>query len=554
MSVIDPVTVRILWDRLVSIVDQATVAQSRTAFSTVVREANDFACAIMDVQGQTLASSERGLASFVMTQAITLQKLLEYFPLETLELGDVLITNDPWMGTGQVMDITVLEPVFKNGRPIAFAGSVAHSPDLGGMKHWSRADDVFDEGLVIPPLKLQDAGRPNDTLRALLRANSRLPDMTVGDLEAQLAATGLIRDKLVELADEYELVTLADLEEEIYSRSETAMRTAINAIPDGKYAFDLVSDVLEQAEPGDVTEAHIRTVITIDDSNLIADFTGSSPQLRQGNSVWPYTWASAAYALRLILVPYLPNNGGFYRPLTVIAPEGTVVNARRPSPTLSRHIIGHQVCDAVYGALSEVIPDKVLSQGGSTPVWALLVWGDDHKGDPFYRMVMFNGGLGALATKDGEIASFPANPSYTPIEVMETLMPIVFDCKEIIPDSEGAGRFRGGFGQRVSFRALLPISFDLSNGRVRRPPLGMLGGHAGRAGSISLDGTKLSAGANATIPSGGTLVLETPGGGGKYLPKTRDRALVLEDVEKELVAVGRAREIYGVDLRQAEGR
>lgn len=470
----DSVTVKILWDRLVTIVDEATVVQYRTAFSTVVQEANDFACSIMDKDGGTLANSQSGLPSFVATQAITLRHLLGRIQGDSVQPGDVFITNDPWIATGQAMDITLLSPVFKRGRLVAFAGSVAHAPDLGGAQHWNVSLDVFDEAILIPPMKLYDGGLPNQTLLDLIRTNSRLPDFTLGDLEAQLAAIQRSTTRLLEVMDEHGLDTLDDLVQAIYTRSEGAMRQAICALPDGQYTGEVWSDHFpdplargEQAQQPIL----IRATVTIRGSDMTIDFAGSSAQ-RPGsfNSVWTFTTAYSLYAVRLILVPFFPNNAGFYRPLKVICPEGTVVNARYPAATLCRHAIGHQVADAIYAALAPVLPHAVLAQSGSAPSWNLLLMGEDAHHRRFYRLVIVNGGMGAGSQQDGYTVCFPANTSNTPVEVLESLMPLVCECKEVIPGSAGTGRMRGGFGQRIAFRALAPLQYSLINARVHTHP------------------------------------------------------------------------------------
>jgi N-methylhydantoinase B len=519
--------VRLLWDRLVSIVDEATVTQYRTAFSTVVQEANDFACSVMDHRGGTLANSQFGLPSFVATQAVTLRAVLDRFPLDQISDGDVFITNDPWIGTGQVMDLTLLRPIFRKGRLVAFAGSVAHSPDLGGVQRWNVSTDVFEEAIFIPLMKLYEAGEPNRALLDLIAANTRLPDLTMGDLEAQLAAMRPIVGRLVALMDEYGLDELDPLADDIYSRSEAAMRAAIRRIPDGTYVGEVLSDgfpnPLEPAEPQE--PILIRATVVVAGDGLHVSFEGSSPQ-RPGsfNSVWTFTEAYTLYGLRLILVPEAPNNAGFYKPITVECPEGSIVNARFPAATLSRHAVGHQVVDAVYAALAPVLPDAVIAQGGSAPSWDLLLMGNDLRGRPFHRLVIINGGSGATPRLDGNTWCFPANISNTPIEVLEASVPVLCEEKALLVDSAGAGRHRGGFGQRLSLRARTGVQFSLINARVVHPPQGLLGGEPGLRGRALLDGKEIPPGTDGTLAPGHQLVIETPGGGGMFPASERDRS------------------------------
>ena len=539
-SALDAVTVKVLWDRLVSIVEEATVAQYRTAFSTVVQEANDFACSIMDKEGGTLANSQTGLPSFVATQAITLRHLLQRFSQDSIRPGDAFITNDPWIATGHSMDITLLSPVFLRNRLIAFAGSVAHAPDLGGAQRWNLSSEVFDEGLLIPLMKLHDRGTPNESLLHLIKANSRLPELTVGDLEAQLAALGLITTRLLEMVDEYGLDDLDDLVRAIYGRSEGAMRDAIRAIPDGRYVGEVISDNFpDPLRNGIQSDAPlvIRTTITVDDSAMTIDYAGSSPEAPGSfNSVWTFTTAYSLYAVRLILVPFFPNNDGFYQPFKVVCPEGTVVNARYPAATLSRHAVGHQVVDAIYAALADALPQAVLAQSGSTPSWDLLFMGKNTHGHPFHRILVISGGTGASPRRDGITACFPANISNTPVEVLESLTPLVCEAKEIIVDSAGTGRQRGGFGQRMIFRAMAPVRYSLINARVQYAPQGLLRGGQARGGHAYVGDRELLPGVDGSLAAGERLIIETPGGGGLGPLAGREPALVQRDLREGLMS------------------
>ncbi|HZQ08597.1 MAG TPA: hydantoinase B/oxoprolinase family protein [Anaerolineae bacterium] len=535
----DSVTLKVLWDRLVSIVEEASIAQYRTAFSTVVQEGKDFACSILDKNGTTLANSSTGTPSFVYTQAITLNALLERFPSSEIQPGDVFITNDPWIATGQAMDLTLLQPIFRRERLVAFAGSVAHAPDLGGAQRWNLSLDVFDEAILIPLMKLYKKGVPNRTLLNLLRANSRMPHETIGDLESQLAALQRTETRLLEVMEEYGLENLDELVNAIYERSEGAMREAIEQIPDGEYRGELGSDGFpDPVMKGQQTQEPIllRANVTVCGSEMTIDLSGSSPQ-RPGsfNSIWSFSAAYAHYAMRLILVPYLPNNGAFYRPIKIICPEGTVVNARYPSACLSRHVIGHQIADLLYTTLAPVLPDQVLGQSGSAPSWDLLLMGEDARGRTFHRLVIVNGGSGASASQDGSSVCFPANISNTPVEILESVMPIVCEGKEVIVDSAGMGRQRGGFGQRMTFRALAPLGYSLINARVEHAAQGQLGGLAGRAGRALANGVELPSGSDGTLQIGERLVVETPGGGGLGLVEERDLRLIEADLRQGLV-------------------
>ncbi len=536
---LDSVTIKVLWDRLISIVDEASVAQHRSAFSTVVQEANDFACSIMDKEGGLLANSSTGTPAFVATQPITTHTLLKRFPREVIYPGDVFITNDPWIATGQAMDLTLVNPIFKRDRLVAFAGSVAHAPDLGGAQRWNLSVDVYNEAIFIPLMKLYERGTPDQTLMMLLRSNSRMPDMTMGDLEAQLTALERATERLLDVMDEYNLDDLDELVDAIFTRSERAIRDAIRELPDGIYCGEVVSDGFpDPGKEGTQQQDPIfmRGMVTIEGSNATIDFSGSAPQ-RPGsfNSVWTFSTSYAHYAMHLILVPNLPNNAGFYRPIKVICPEGTVFNARFPAANLSRHVVGHQIPDVISAALADIVPDSVFAQGGSAPSWDLLLMGEDAHGRPFHRLVIINGGSGASGQQDGCSVCFPANISNTPVEIMESVMPLVCQGKEVIVDSAGVGRRRGGFGQRMTFRALAPIGFSLINARVRHGPQGLLGGQAGRPGRALASGRELTAGSDGTLAPDDCLVIETPGGGGLGAACERDPNLIQHDMLQGLV-------------------
>ena len=551
-AALDPVTVTILWDRLVSIADEATTTQLRAAFSTVVRESNDFAVSILDPSGGTLASARVGLPSFIGTQPVTLQAALLEFPLDSLHEGDVIITNNPWISTAQLMDITLFAPIFKHGRVVAFAGSVAHSPDLGGTQRLAQSADVFEDGLFIPLMKLMSAGRPNDDLFKIIRANCRHPSRTLGDLEAQLSALKIINDRLLQLMNEYALDDCDALIDEIYGRSERAIQEAIAAITDGTYRSEVELDNLlpdpvtgRIERPGEPIV--IRVTITVDGTRLKVDYTNSSPQLRNStNSIWPYTRAYTAYALRLMLVSFLPNNWGFSRSLEVISPSGTIVNAEFPAPTNNRHVIGQQVCDAIFTALAKAIPDRVMAPGGGTPNWILFLAGEDRYGGRFSRLFPVNGGLGAFPEKDGEVGAFPANLASTPIEMVEAEQPVVFHAKELICDSAGPGRHRGGLGQRLSVSVQKETMYTVLAGKINHPPQGLLGGLDGRAGRLLLNGETVPPGDGVLRP-GDVLTLETPGGGGLHPPSERSPDRVEADVREGLVSAEEARERYGVE-------
>ncbi len=537
----DDGAVGILWDRLVSAVNEASRVLQRSAFSTLVRECNDFACTLMTRQGETLAVADIALPSFATTQAVTLRACLEKRPLDAWQEGDLLITNNAWLATGHVMDLTILKPLFAQGRLVAFTGSVAHSPDLGGVQRWNAGSDVFDEGLQIPPLLLYRAGRPDETLFELLRANSRLPGETVGDLMAQIASNETTECRVRQIMREHGLTTLDDVADEILGRSEASMRAAIQKIPDGVYDHKMQADgFISGPDDPDPDPLSITTRVVVRGSDVEVAFPSASPQTASSiNSTHAFTASYAAYALRLLLVAHVPQNGGFARPISVQTVPGSILAARSPAPTLNRTITGHLVCDGVFGALSEVLPDHVWAMSGSTPIWVLILVSTEQEQN-FHRIMLMNGGLGANEGTDGEVGSFPANLSGASIELLEASTPIRVERKELIPDSAGAGRYRGGHGVRIELRALRPMDYSIAFNRVRFPPQGLLGGAAGRPGRVTVEGVPIRPGAEGHLPGGALMRVETPGGGGLGDPTERHQDRVDRDVEAGLVTeVGR---------------
>ncbi|MEE8556125.1 MAG: hydantoinase B/oxoprolinase family protein, partial [bacterium] len=327
----DSATLEVLWTRLISIVDEAAAALVRTSFSTVVRESHDFSCVLTDGDGRSLVQATDSIPSFIGTLPRTVRHFLAEFPPGRLQPGDVLITNDPWQGTGHLPDITVAKPIFRSGRLTGFSASTAHSPDIGGKMRSPEPREVFEEGLQIPIMKLISAGRPDETLLRLLRRNVRTPELTVGDLWAQVTALDLMERRLLDLMDAYGLDSLAELAEEVQGRTERAMRAAIRELPDGSYRATMETDGL----PG--RPLTIALALTIAGDAVAVDFAGTSQQVdRAINLPMCYTFAMCAYAIKCVAAPEVPNNEGALRPIRVTAPEGCLVNPTYPAAVGSR--------------------------------------------------------------------------------------------------------------------------------------------------------------------------------------------------------------------------
>lgn len=523
----DAVELELLWRRLISLVDEAAAALVRTSFSTLVRESYDFSCIVTDETGQSLVQATESIPSFIGTLPETVKHFLRFFPPEALEPGDVLITNDLWLGTGHLPDITVAKPIFRNGRLVAFSASTAHAPDIGGKIRSPEPREVFEEGLQIPPLKLMRRGEADATLVAMLRQNVRTPDQTLGDLWAQVVALDLMEDRLLALMENYALPDLSDLAQEIQGRCEAAMRSAIAALPDGTYRSELQTDGLLD------TPITIRMALTIRGEEIEIDFTGTDPQVdRAINCALCYTYAMCMYGVKVCTNPSLPNNEGAWRPIRVHAPPGCIVNPQFPSPGGSRMLIGHYLPMLVFGCLGQVVPERVMAACGS-PMWGMNQSGVRAGGRPYANMFFYNGGMGGNTRGDGVTClSWPSNVSSTSIEISEHIAPLRFHHKRLRPDSGGPGRHRGGLGQEILIecRSETPIAVSFLAERTIFPAFGIEGGKPGAPGELRINGEKTDPKRQYVLRTGDTVSLATPGGGGHGDPGERDPAALRMDL------------------------
>ncbi len=521
----DAVTLEILWTRLISIVDEAAKAIVRTSFSTLSNEANDFACMLTDARGLALAQNTGSIPSFIGTLPATVRHFLAAMGPEGMRPGDLLITNDAWMGTGHMSDVSVLKPIFRGGRLVAFSATTSHMPDIGGRVRAIEAREIFEEGLHIPLTKLRREGRTDETLIALIRANVRTPDQTMGDIWAQAGANELMEKRLLALMDDGRLDTLAALGDELFARAERAMRGAVRAVPDGTYRYAMRTDGVD-------APLDFRVALTIAGDRLTADYAGTSPQQpRAINCVYAYTYAMTAYAIKCALLPGLANNEGMYRPVTVVAPEGSILNPKFPAAVVSRAVTGHYVPPLLFGALHQVVPDRVMAGAGS-PLWAVQQTGLRADGRPYTNIFFFNGGMGATPVKDGEsTTSWPSNISSTPVEVAERNSPLFFRYKRLRPGSGGRGRFRGGLGQDILFEceSATPIVVSFMAERTKFPAPGLAGGGAGGTGDVRINGRRIDNRRQHVLKRGDTVLVSTPGGGGYGPAAKRDRRLAARD-------------------------
>ncbi|MEE9276701.1 MAG: hydantoinase B/oxoprolinase family protein [bacterium] len=511
----DPISLEVIWRRLIGLVDEAAATLVRTAFSTLVKESNDFSCVLTDDRGESLVQCTASIPSFIGTLPITVRHFLREFPPEQLSPGDVLVTNDIWYGTGHLPDVNVAKPIFHRGRFVGFAASTAHLPDIGGKIRSPDPQEVYEEGLQIPIMKLYRAGEANETLIRLIRYNVRVPDLVMGDIYAQVTANGLAEGRLAALLDEYGLEDLRALTAEIQGRSEGAMRGALRAVPDGVYTSALETDGL--AEP-----IRIRARLEKKGDALVIDYEGSSPQVdRALNVASNYTYAYSVYPIKCALCPEVPNNEGCFRPIEVRAPEGSILNPRRPAPGGGRMLVGHYLPAAVFAALAPVMPERVAAASGS-PLWCVNYSGPDKRGERTAGLFFQNGGTGATARREGHAClSFPSNVSNTPIEALERITPFTFLEKTILRDSGGEGRRRGGCGQRIVMRNDSPgkVTVSFMAERTRRPAPGLYGGGEGAPGQVLINGEAVNPKETTTLQAGDILTLITPGGGGYGPPE-----------------------------------
>ena len=507
---LDPITLEVLWTRLISTVDEAAAALVRTSFSTVVRDSHDFSCVITDASGRSLVQATDSIPSFIATLPATIKHFLDVYPADQLEPGDVLITNDIWMGTGHLPDISVGKPIFHNGKLVGFAGSTAHAPDIGGKIRSPEPREVFEEGFQIPIMKLMKAGEVDETFMRLLRQNVRAPDEVVGDLYAQLTALDLMERRVGDVMTQYELADLAPLASEIQDRSEKAMRAAIRELPDGTYTNEMPTDGLD-------VPVTLKVAVTIDGDEVRADYTGSSPQVGKAiNCAMCYTYAMTVYAVKCAAAPDLPNNEGSVAPISAFAPERTIVNPLFPASGGRAALIGHFLPALIFGALAQVVPDRIMAGTGS-PLWCINLAGVKPNGKPFANLFFFNGGMGATHRTDGQnCLSWPSNISSTPTEVIEQLSPMRIHRRGFRADSGGKGRYRGGLGQEVEFEFLneTPAALAMLAERTKTSAPGLRGGEAGALGKLEINGVDVDPKAQHIVKQGDRLILATPGGGG----------------------------------------
>lgn len=507
LSNIDPVSLEILRARFVSIVDEAAAAFKRASFSTLVRDANDFAVVLTDARGRGVAQYSQGIPSFLGTIPRTVKHFMQAFPEDSLAPGDVLITNDPWTGTGHIHDASVVLPVFRKDKIVGYAGISTHLPDIGGQIRSASCREIFEEGLQIPMVKLFEAGRRNETVFAFISQNVRTPNQTVGDILAAVAGCQAVADKLIEILDKQD-VDFEGFADVLLTRSEAAMRARIENLPDGEYRYSVQHDGFEE-------RIDIKCCVRIDGSSIDVDFAGSSPQLPRSVNVVPaYTFAYTSYGLKAILAPDLPNNEATLYPITTHAPSGSILNPQYPAAGGARGMIGHMLPVAVAGALAPILGDQVGAEGSANSSFTMS---GVHDGERYAVVNFLNAGQGATAKRDGHsVLSFPSNLGNTPIEVLETLAPILVAERRIRKGSGGKGQHFGGDGLSMTFEFMGDTPAICSFLFTRRIVCsqGMNGGGNGQPARVSINGNEIDTTDQKIFNKGDVIVCETAGGGG----------------------------------------
>lgn len=545
----DPITLQILWRRLISIVDEADASVARTAFSSLLRDAHDYTCMFTDRYGREVVQGTFCTPGQAGAMAIGVKKIINCFPIEEYRPGDVIIVNDPWLLAGHLNDICVISPIFYKDQLIAFTACVFHHSDIGGRVA-SDNREVFEEGLFLPPLKLYKEGKLNEEILEIIRWNVRTPDQVLGDIRSQVAANHVCATKLKEMLEEEGLDDIDDLATQIIEVTEKSMRAAIAKLPEGTYRFEGIIEA-----PGRHSDLEIGIEVKVQEEEILINFNKVPPQVDWGgNVVYNFTYAYCFMAIKSALDPDIPVNEGSTRPVKVNVPEGTVLNCSFPAAVAARLQIGHFMTEFVFRALANAIPDKIIAPCGGTPAQANTFYGKRHDGTPWLITVIRGGGMGASAKRDGHhCAIFPANGANTPVEIFENDTPLIVLERALVQDSGGAGKMRGGLGQTMVIKVpddeYAPrgeITIGIQGGRYKYPPEGLFGGKAGAKAKFLINGEPGDPGGLTFCKPGDVISFYSAGGGGYGDPFERDPELVRRDVLYGYVSIEKARKEYGV--------
>ncbi|MDJ1016711.1 MAG: hydantoinase B/oxoprolinase family protein [Paracoccaceae bacterium] len=540
---------QVMWNRLLSVVEEQGQALVRAAFSPIVRECGDISAGIFDLQGRMLAQAVTGTPGHINTMAEAVHTLRGRFEVQEMRPGDIYMTNDPWIASGHLNDFLLMMPVFFDDRVVGFTSCTSHLADLGGRGMGPEGSDIFDEGLLIPPCKLVADGEINTLLLEIVKANSREPVSNEGDIYALIACCEAGASRLTEMMTEFGIGDLDALSDFIIGKSRQGTLDAIGTLPKGIWRNTLTVD-------GYDSDIELHAALTVAEDHILIDFDGSDDCVAQGINV-PLNYATAytVFALRCLIGPDIPNNAGSLEPFRVTAPKGCILNAQPPAPVAMRHTIGQMTPDLVFGCLSQALPNQVPAEGAScmydlplrhTPEAA-------HSGGREFALEMvFNGGTGARPTLDGLSATaFPSGVWGSQVETTEAVAPVLMHRRELRVDSGGAGRSRGGLGQRIELSASenQDILLFLSVERIANPARGRMGGGPGAPGRIRIEkGAELPGKGEVRLRAGERLIFETPGGGGFGDPSERQGCALARDVASGLVSPEAAKTLYGRDV------
>lgn len=542
---LDPITLNIMWGRMIATVNEQAAALTRSSFTSIVRDAGDLSACVFDRSGRMVAQAVTGSPGHINSMATGMAHIVDAFPIDSLKPGDVIITNDPWITVSQLHDITIATPVFHNGRAVALFANCCHALDIGGRGLSADARSIFEEGLHLPIAKLHDAGEPVQILYKIIESNVRTPEEVIGDIHAQIIANEVGARQLQSFLEEFQLDDIEDVSEAIIDRTERAMRAAIAALPDGTHTFEMTIDGFD-------APIDLKARVTITDNEIIVDYDGSSPTVDLGINVgFNYTVAYTTYGVKCAIAPDVPNNAGSFLPISTLAPPGSILNAQHPAPVAGRHLVGHFLPSTIMGALSGILPDKVKAPGADS-LWNTHISGYDARDGEYFSYTWFStGGTGALSGQDGLSAtSYPSGVAGVPAEIIEALTPLVVRQRSLRPDSGGAGEFRGGLGQtmEVEVRTKRPYLFAGLYERCEHPAPGLFGGKSGASGMVSTsNGEVVQPKISRMLPPDTIVKLDIPGGGGFGDPAGRSPDAIGEDVLDGYVSVEGARRDYGFE-------
>ncbi len=548
------VSYQVMWNRLISVVEEQAQALVRTAFSTSVREAGDLSAGVYDTQGRMLAQAVTGTPGHVNAMADAVAHFIRRIGRDNMFEGDVYITNDPWEGTGHLHDITMVTPSFHGGALVGFFACTAHIVDIGGRGFGADAASVYEEGLYLPIMKFAERGTVDETLVRIVRGNVREPDQLIGDMYALATCNEIGHRRLIEMMREFDLADLDGIAEFILENSRRATIERIAALPQKSASGEMTVDGFD-------VPITLKVKVSVEGDRILSDFTGSSGLDKKGiNCPLVYAKAYACYALKVAIAPEIPNNHASLLPFEIAAPENSIVNAQHPAPVALRHIVGHFVPDTVYNAFDKIVPGLVPAEGaGCLCNFQVSLRPRSDAPAPAHarrsEVLTFNsGGSGARPDFDGlNATAFPSGVMTMPIEATEHAGPVIIWRKELRPDSGGAGKTRGGLGQFMEVGAMEGHEFDIQAmfDRGDHPARGSRGGKNGASTTIAQDdGTPMRVKGKQFVPHGRKVVMAFPGGAGYGDPSLRDKAAVRRDLARGYISAEVAHREYG--LAQSE--